>query len=327
MGAAPASARQRRWTGRQFHNQPEASHTHGFLAALWEEVDAETAGELRVRVHARNGGVAGSDPGALAMLVAGELEFMTLMGGILGQVVPVAEIQGLPFAFGSHAQVHRVMQGELGDHVREAMAAKGIHGFRHGVLENGFRHIVSIDRPVRTAADLDGYRMRIPAGRVFEDLFRSLGAQPVVVNIDELYARLAERAVDGQENPLVVTEVNRLYEVQVRQPDRAHVVGVQPDRQLRVLAAAARERAGNRRPRGLEAQPAPARLHRPDQPRARDQAGDRTRARLQHRGRRDLPARTRRRLLPPLERGAGRNRVGPAREGSRPAGPPIRRDE
>jgi tripartite ATP-independent transporter DctP family solute receptor len=213
MGAAPASARQPRWTGRQFHNQPEASHTHGFLAALWEEVDAETAGELRVAVHARNGGVAGSDPGALAMLVAGELEFMTLMGGILGQVVPVAEIQGLPFAFGSHAQVHRVMQGELGDHVREAMAAKGIHGFRHGVLENGFRHIVSIDRPVRTAADLDGYRMRIPAGRVFEDLFRSLGAQPVVVNIDELYARLAERAVDGQENPLVVTEVNRLYEV------------------------------------------------------------------------------------------------------------------
>jgi TRAP-type C4-dicarboxylate transport system substrate-binding protein len=138
---------------------------------------------------------------------------MTLMGGILGQVVPVAEIQGLPFAFSGHQEVHAAMRGELGDHIRAEMAAKGIHGFRHGVLENGFRHIGSIDRPIRTAADLAGYRMRIPAGRMFDDLFRSLGGEPVVVNIDELYAALRDRKVDGQENPLVITEVNRLYEV------------------------------------------------------------------------------------------------------------------
>jgi tripartite ATP-independent transporter DctP family solute receptor len=147
------------------------------------------------------------------MLVSGELEFMTLMGGILGKVVPVAEIQGLPFAFASHAQVHAAMRGPLGDHLRAEMAAKGIHGFRDGVLENGFRHVVSVDRPVRTAGDLAGYRMRIPDGRMFEDAFRSLGATPVVVNIRELYGALKEGRIDGQENPLVVTEVNRLYEV------------------------------------------------------------------------------------------------------------------
>jgi TRAP-type C4-dicarboxylate transport system substrate-binding protein len=61
--------------------------------------------------------------------------------------------------------------------------------------------------------DLAGYRMRIPAGRMFEDLFRTLGAAPVVVNIRELYAALKEGRVDGQENPLAIIEVNRLYEV------------------------------------------------------------------------------------------------------------------
>jgi tripartite ATP-independent transporter DctP family solute receptor len=202
-----------RWTGRQFHNQPEASHTHGFLVALWDEVQAATRGVLEITVHARNGGVGGSDPAVLDMLVSGELEFMTLMGGILGKVVPVAEIQGLPFAFSSHAQVHAAMRGPLGDHIRAEMTAKGIHGFRDGVLENGFRHIVSIDRPLRNAADLAGYRMRIPDGRMFDDAFRALGATPVVVNIRDLYAALAESRVDGQENPLAVVEVNRLYEV------------------------------------------------------------------------------------------------------------------
>lgn len=202
-----------RLTGRQFHNQPEASHTHGFLVALWDEVAQRTDGAVKISVHAQNGGIPGSDPAALEMLVSGELELMALMGGILGQVVPMAEIQGLPFAFSDHEKVHAAMRGELGDHIRAEMAAKGIHGFRDGVLENGFRHIVSIDRPVTRAEDLIGYRMRIPAGRIFEDFFRSLGAVPVVVNIRELYTALAERRVDGQENPLVVTEVNRLYEV------------------------------------------------------------------------------------------------------------------
>ena len=202
-----------RLTGRQFHNQPEASHTHGFLVELWDEVAQRTGGALTISVHAQNGGIAGSDPAGLQMLLCGELELMTLMGGILGQVVPVAEIQGVPFAFASGEEVHAAMRGALGEHIRKEMAAKGIHGFRDGVLENGFRHIVSIARPIERAGDLAGYRMRIPAGRMFEDLFRSLGAQPVVVNIRELHAALAERKVDGQENPLVVTEVNRLYEV------------------------------------------------------------------------------------------------------------------
>jgi TRAP-type C4-dicarboxylate transport system substrate-binding protein len=93
------------------------------------------------------------------------------------------------------------------------MAAKGIVAFRDGTLENGFRHIVSIERPVQRAADLAGYRMRIPDGRVFEDAFRALGAIPVVVNISGLYEALRTRRVDGQENPLAVIEVNRLYEV------------------------------------------------------------------------------------------------------------------
>jgi TRAP-type C4-dicarboxylate transport system substrate-binding protein len=105
------------------------------------------------------------------------------------------------------------MRGPLGDYLRAEMAAKGIVAFRDGTLENGFRHIASIERPVQRAADLAGYRMRIPDGRLFEDAFRALGAIPVVVNISGLYEALRTGTVDGQENPLAVIEVNRLYEV------------------------------------------------------------------------------------------------------------------
>ena len=88
-----------RLTGRQFHNQPEASHTHGFLVALWDEVAQRTDGAVKISVHAQNGGLPGSDPAALEMLVSGELELMALMGGILGQVVPDGGDPGLAVRF------------------------------------------------------------------------------------------------------------------------------------------------------------------------------------------------------------------------------------
>src|SRR2546425_12834163 len=135
------------------------------------------------------------------------------MGGILGRKVPVAEIQGLPFAFTSHAQVHRANDGALGEYLGRECAAKGIYRFQYGLLENGFRQISTVEKPVFIAEDLRGMRMRVPDGQMFRDVFTALEAQPVTINIRELYAALKSRQVDGQENPLVITEVNRLYEV------------------------------------------------------------------------------------------------------------------
>jgi TRAP-type transport system periplasmic protein len=213
LAALPARA-QPRWAARQFHNQPAESHQHRFLVQLWDGVRAETGGRLAVSVHAQNDGIPGSDPQALRMLVSGELEFFTLMGGILGLAVPAMEIQGLPFAFRTHAEVHRVMDGPFGDLLRRECLAQGIVWLPAATMENGFRHISANRGPVRTAADLAGWRIRVPDGEMFRDLFRALGAEPVTVNIRELYAALRDNRVDAQENPLVVTEVNRLFEVQ-----------------------------------------------------------------------------------------------------------------
>lgn len=212
-GCASTSSSGKSWKARQFHNQPAQSHQHQFLSDLWAEVAKETGGRLEVAVYPQNNNIPGSDPGALDMLQSGELEFFTLMGGILGRKVPVAEIQGLPFAFTSHAQVHKANDGALGEYIGRECAAKGIYRFRYGLLENGFRQIAMVDRPIRTADDLRGVRMRVPDGQMFRDVFTALEAQPMTVNIRELYEALKTRRVDGQENPLVILEVNKLYEV------------------------------------------------------------------------------------------------------------------
>lgn len=201
------------WRARQFHYLSANSHVHPFLVDLWKEVEQATDGRFTATVTASNAGLPSSHLAIVDLLIAGEIEFYVLMGGILGPLVPAMEIQGLPFAFSDHAQVHSTLDGPLGDYLRRELAAKGIHALPYGLLENGFRHISTTDRPINKAEDLEGMRIRIPEGKMFADAFASLGAVPVEVNVLKLYPALQNREIDAQENPLSITEALKLHEV------------------------------------------------------------------------------------------------------------------
>ncbi|MDP2239278.1 MAG: TRAP transporter substrate-binding protein [Burkholderiales bacterium] len=210
MSAAAVSPR---WRAHQYHYLSADSHVHPFLVDLWDDVREQTGGRFDATVHAANDGLSGSHLDIVQRLIDGDIEFYVLMGGILGPLVPAMEIQGLPFAFKNHDQVHAVFDGALGDHLRQELLAKDLYAVPFGLMENGFRHISTRDKPVSQARDLDGLRIRIPEGRMFDDAFRSLGAEPVPVYVLEMNRALAERRVDAQENPLAVTAALKLYEV------------------------------------------------------------------------------------------------------------------
>jgi tripartite ATP-independent transporter DctP family solute receptor len=197
----------------QYHNQPETSALHRRLVEMWEAVRKETHGRVETRVFPNNNNISGSDPAALRALMSGEIQFFTLMGGILGTVVPAAEVQQMPFVFRSAEHAHKAMDGPLGAYLREEMAAKGIVGFLGGAFDNGMRQIAGTKRPIRQPEDLAGVRMRVPAGQMVADTFRVLGAEPVIVNSDGIYGALQSGRVDAQENPLALVELFKLHEV------------------------------------------------------------------------------------------------------------------
>jgi tripartite ATP-independent transporter DctP family solute receptor len=210
---APARAAEPLIKAKQYHNQPTDSHQHQFLVDLWAAVKKETDGKVDVTVSPQNAGVAGGDPAVLDMLVKGEVEFFTLNGGLVARVVPVMDIQGLPFAYSTSEQVHKSNDGALGAYLSKECAAKGIHRFQYGLLENGFKQISTVDKPVNKAEDLAGQRIRVPASKMFEDMYVTLDAKPVVLNFNQMVQAFKDKKIDGQENPLAITEVNKLYEV------------------------------------------------------------------------------------------------------------------
>ncbi len=197
----------------QYHNQTAASPLHRRLVEMWTAIGLETNGRAVAQVFPNNNGISGSDPAALRALMAGDIQFFTLMGGILGTVVPAAEVQQVPFAFRSAGHAHQAMDGPLGAYLRGEMAAKGLVGFPVGAFDNGMRQIGGTKRPIVRPEDLAGVRMRVPAGQMVADTFRALGAEPVTINSDGIYAALESGRVDAQENPLALMELFKLDEV------------------------------------------------------------------------------------------------------------------
>jgi TRAP-type transport system periplasmic protein len=206
-------ARAAEYTFAQYHNQAATGTLHKNLVAMWAAVLAETNGRVETTVYPENNKLPGGDPDALKMLIAGEIQFFTLMGGIIGTVVPVAEAQQLPFAFKSAADAHKAIDGPLGHYIGEEMAAKGMYLFPVAAFDNGMRQVASISRPVANPSDFAGMKIRVPPGQMMLDTFGAFGAQPVTTSANQIYDALKTGRVDAQENPLAILEGFRLYEL------------------------------------------------------------------------------------------------------------------
>ena len=147
-----------------------------------------------------------------ADLRGGALEFY-LSGALLGGVAPTSALPMLPFAFRDSKAVFAALDGALGDRIRGELEAAGFHAFRRS-FQNGFHHMTNDVRPIETAADFAGLKIRTPGGEIAADFFRALGAEAGMVPFSGMYDALKAKTFDGQSDPLGVVLSLRLYEVQ-----------------------------------------------------------------------------------------------------------------
>lgn len=117
---------------------------------------------------------------------------------------PGLAVLDLPFLFARPADAHDLLDGELGSALAaelEAVSSYRVLGF----WDNGMRHLSNRLRPVRRPADVAGMRVRLQPNAWHERLFRALGAEPVLVDLQEAIVLIKSAGVDAQENPLANT--------------------------------------------------------------------------------------------------------------------------
>ncbi|GJD53478.1 2,3-diketo-L-gulonate-binding periplasmic protein YiaO [Methylobacterium crusticola] len=177
-----------------------------------EAISQESNGRVELQIFANN--QLGGQSDMLSQLRSGALESFALSGvNVLSTIIPTSSIYGLGFAFPDYAAVWRAMDGPLGAHLRGQIEKAGFVVMER-IWDNGFRQITNSVRPVREPKDLQGLKVRVPVSALWTSLFKSLGAAPTSLNFAEVYSALQTRVVDGQENPPVIINTAKLYEVQ-----------------------------------------------------------------------------------------------------------------
>ncbi|WP_315836550.1 TRAP transporter substrate-binding protein [Bradyrhizobium prioriisuperbiae] len=164
----------------------------------------------------------GSDTDLLTQIRSGGVDFLNIAGSVLSTVSPVAGIANVGFAFADYTQVWSAMDGDLGKLIATQIEKTGALVVAKPA-DNTFRQISSFSKPLKTPADLAGYRIRVPVSPIFTSLFKSLGANPTSINFNELYTALQTHLVDGQENGLVTIESGKIYEVQKYIAETNHI--------------------------------------------------------------------------------------------------------
>lgn len=176
-----------------------------------DRIRKATNGAVDIQVFPNN--QLGSDTDMLSQLRSGAIDLFTLSGLILSTLVPAASINGIGFAFKDYDAVWKAMDGKLGAYVRSEIDKRGLIAMDR-MWDNGFRQITSSTRAIKGPDDLKGFKIRVPVSPLWTSMFQALGASPISINFAEVYSALQTKIAEGQENPLSLIQIAKLYEVQ-----------------------------------------------------------------------------------------------------------------
>ena len=172
-------------------------------------IKEQSGGRLDITLYTNS--VLGQD--MLSQTLAGSLEMYYLAVDLLAPRNPACGIFGVGYAFLSYDNIWKAMDGDLGNYLRGLCHQIGFQVVRN-CYDHGFREITTRTKPIQTPADLKALKIRVPVAPYLIALFQHLGASPIPINFGEVYSAVQTGIVDGQENPLVLIDTAKLYEVQ-----------------------------------------------------------------------------------------------------------------
>jgi TRAP-type transport system periplasmic protein len=193
------------------HGFPATHPVHTFAQEAATRIREATSGKVDIGVFPNS--QLGGDSDLLSQVRSGAIDFFSTGGLIFATLVPIAAINGAGFAFKNSDAVWPAMDGELGALIRKGFEKAELYAFEK-IWNNGFRQITTSRKPIRDPSDLAGFKIRVPVSQVYVSLFKALGASPTSINLSDVYTALQTGVVDGQENPLVVADTSKFYEVQ-----------------------------------------------------------------------------------------------------------------
>ncbi|MDB5027890.1 MAG: C4-dicarboxylate transporter substrate-binding protein [Candidatus Eremiobacteraeota bacterium] len=167
------------------------------LQTFKREVEQLSGGDLRVEL------VIPYEKGGTRLLIdlrTGDLALAAANCGVIGSLVPPAQLFELPYLFRSRKHAFATFDGAYGRGLLARGASVDLAFL--GFCENGVRHYTNNVREVRVPEDLRDLRMRTLEGPIHLYLASALDVTPYPMAIGKVHDALRDGRIDGQDNPL-----------------------------------------------------------------------------------------------------------------------------
>lgn len=143
----------------------------------------------------------------------GQIDIGSSSSGNMGAFGKTFNINFLPFIFASDTYAQEVLNGWLGEYLREqAREEMGLHLLGSFVGGN-YRALANTEREVRVPSDLTGIKIRVTKSPVEFNLIKEWGGTPVPYDWGQLYEGLQSRVVQGMYIPYLFIALRNFHEV------------------------------------------------------------------------------------------------------------------
>lgn len=174
-----------------------------------ELVEAKSNGTITVEIYPNS--TLGADMELIQGLQLGNVDMCVTDTNNITSFIPEIQVFNFPYIFRCREHAYEVLDGEIGHNMLATLDNVGIKGL--AIWENGFRNLTNSKRPVSSAADVAGLKIRVMDSPLYIDMWAALGADPTPMAWSEVFTALQQRTIDGQENPVAQIYANSVFEV------------------------------------------------------------------------------------------------------------------
>ena len=191
------------------HDQPDG-HPYDLAAERFAQaVDSATAGAVTIAVYPA--AQLGDSPEQIEGLHLGTLDLAVAAFSHASQFCKEFGLFGAPFLFRDEAHFAAVFDGEVGN-ILEETCNQHYATRLLSTLTSGYRVLFNGKRPVQSAEDLVGLKVRVMGGEADALTWQAFGAIPSPMPYSEVYSALQAGVIDGAENEPVSIQANKFYE-------------------------------------------------------------------------------------------------------------------
>ncbi|MEP0520150.1 MAG: TRAP transporter substrate-binding protein [Hyphomicrobiales bacterium] len=191
------------------HLANEQNAWHLAAVKFADELKAHTDGRIEVQVFPNES--LGKEIDLINGMQLGTVD-MTITGESLQNWAPKAALLAVPYAYKTLEHMDEVASGSIGDDIKAEIIEKAkVRPIAY--FARGPRNLTS-KRAIKSPADLNGMKMRVPNVPLFVDVWSALGAAPTPMAFSEVFTSLQNGVIDGQENPLALIRSANFNEVQ-----------------------------------------------------------------------------------------------------------------